>query len=269
MIGDYRVIDLHVHSHLSGCADDAPGYSAEAILRHASALGTDAVAFADHILDPAAALPTEVFEYLDERPGFERVEQLRGELAALELQGLPRVAVGCEVDVFADGAFSIAAALRARLDHAAFSANHPPVPPLPAPEGDNPEDVARYVMKKSRSAIRSGMATSLAHPFLPMGFPRAQEVYACYLPMGAEGLFEEARDAGIALGFSRHLVSSSQLVRHDDVRELYSAAARVGVKLAFETDSHSLWHMSCILPLVELARRFGLTPDRFISALPA
>jgi histidinol phosphatase-like PHP family hydrolase len=269
MIDGYRVIDLHVHSNLSGCADDAPGYTPEVILRRAGQLGIDGVGFADHVLDPAAPLPPEVFAELAPRPGLERIARLRAELAALEAPGLPPFAVGAEVDVFLDGAPAISAAARPLLDHAPFSANHPPLAAEQISEDLSPEDVARNIMKKTRAALRSGMATSLAHPLLPMARSAPQEVFACYRPLGVDGLFEEARDAGVALGFSRHLVTNQQLFRTSDAEALYADAVRVGVKLAFETDSHLLWQQACIVPLVALARRFGLGPECFLTDLPA
>ncbi len=269
MIDGYRVIDLHVHSHLSGCADDEADYATEAILRRAAQLGVDAIGFADHVLDPDAQLPPEIFAELEGRPGLERTEALRAELAALEGTGLPAVAVGAEVDLFYEGRPSISPAARPRLDHAPFSANHPPLPPEAFPDELSPEDTARYLMKRTRAAIRSGMATSLAHPLLAMGLSRPDEVYACYVALGVEGLFEEARDADVALGFSRHLITNQHLFRTADAEALYRTAARVGVRLAFETDSHLMWQLACIVPLVALARRFGLAPEGFVQELPA
>jgi len=269
MISGFRVIDLHVHSHLSGCADDEEHYSTASILRAAAALGVDGVGFADHVLEPQPGLPAELLDYLGGRPGLERVAALREELADIDLRSLPPVAVGAEVDVYGRGLSAITPVGRASLDHAAFSANHPQAPGTPAPDSESPEDIARHIMKRTREAVRSGLATSLAHPLIPMDRPASQEVYACYLPLGVEHVFEEARDAGVALGFSRHLVTHAHFARPADAAEIYQAAARVGVKLAFETDSHALWHLACITPLVALAERMGLAPKHFISELPA
>jgi len=268
MIDGFRVIDLHVHSELSGCADGPPGYKAELVLRHAARLGVDGVAFTDHVLEPQAALPGELVEEMGGRPGLERQRKLRASLAGLDASGLPPFRVGAEVDVFAPGLFAVTPAGRRELDLAALAANHPQLAGTPAPESDEPEAVARHLLEKTRAAVRSGLATSLAHPLIPLGRPRAAEAYALYPGLGVEGLFEEARDAGILLGFSRHLVTGQHLARQRDAAALYALAAKVGLKLAFESDCHQLWHMSCIAAMVEFARKLGLAPGNFIAELP-
>jgi histidinol phosphatase-like PHP family hydrolase len=268
MIDGFRVIDLHVHSELSGCADKPPGYKAELVLRHAAKLGIDGLAFTDHVLEPQAALSAELIAELGGRPGLERQRKLRASLAGLDPSGLPSFRVGAEVDVFAPGLFAVTPEGRRELDLAAMSANHPQLAGTPAPESAEPEAVARHILEKTRLAVRSGLATSLAHPLIPMGRPRAAEAYALYPGLGVEELFEEARDAGVILGFSRHLLVSQHLARQKDAAALYALAVKVGVKLAFETDCHQLWHMSCIVAMIEFARKLGLAPGNFITDLP-
>ena len=268
MIDGYRVIDLHVHSELSGCADKAPGYTAELVLRHAARLGIDGVGFADHVLEPQPELPAALVEEIGGRPGLERTRKLRGILAGLDAPGLPPFRIGAEVDVFRPGLFAVPAAGRRELDFAAVSANHPQLASMPAPESDEPGALARHILEKTLSAVRSGLATSIAHPLIPLGRARAAEAYALLPALGAEGLFEEMRDRGVLLGFSRQLLTAQHLARQKDAAALYALAARVGVRLVFETDCHQFWHMSCIVPLVELARKLGLGPERFAGELP-
>lgn len=268
MIDGYRVIDLHVHSDLSGCADQPPGYTAERVLRRAAELGIDGVAFTDHVLDPQPELPAALIAEMGGRPGLERPRALRARLAAMDPAGLPPFRVGAEVDVFRPGLFAVSAAGRRDLDLAILSANHPPLGSMPAPESAEPEAVARHILEKTLSAVRSGLATSIAHPLIALGQPRAAEAYACYSRIGVAGLFEEMRDRGVLLGFSRHLVEAQDQARPEDAARLYALAVRVGVRLAFETDSHRLSHLSGIASLVERARTFGLGPRLFIAELP-
>jgi len=268
VIDGFRILDGHVHSHLSGCADDPPGYTPEIVLRHAARLGIDGVGFCDHIFQLHAALPAELVAAMAGRGGLERVRALRDCLSRIDPAGLPTVSVGAEVEAWGDGLIPLTAGGRAELDRAVFSANHDEPAGVPRPASDRPEDVARHILRNTREAIESGMASSIGHPLLGLNWPRPREVYALYPKLGLDGLFEQARDAGVAFGFSRHLLSE-HLAHHRDVRAVYRTAVRVGVKLAFETDCHRLWHMSCIVALVELARYVGLEPGDFIDEFPA
>lgn len=268
MIAGFRVIDLHVHSELSGCADKPPGYTAELVLRHAAALGVDGLAFTDHVLEPQRRLPARLVAALGGRPGLERVRSLRARLAAMDTAGLPSFAIGAEVDVFAPGLFAITPAHSSELDLAVMAANHAPLDCMPAPAADDPAAIARHLLDNAVAAVQSGFATSLAHPFVPFGWARGAAAFALLPEADVAGLFEEMRDRHVLLGFSRHLIGSQHLVPHKHAARLYSLAATIGVGLAFETDCHQLWHMSCIVPLVELAIKFGLAPAHFISELP-
>ena len=270
MIDGFCVIDLHVHSELSGCADKPPLYTAERVLRHAARLGIDGVGFSDHVLEPQAALPRELTDELEGRPGLERPAQLRKILAGTNALELPPFIIGAEVDAFGGGLFAITPEGRRSLDFVAMSANHPTRAGMSGPGSADADAVARHTMDVTREAVRSGLATSLAHPLIPLHSPEiGAAAYARYVHLGLEGLLEDIRDAGIIFGFSRHLVTHSHLFRPRDVQTVYQLAARVGVSLAFETDCHQLWHMSCIVPLVELARKISLSPAHFITALPA
>lgn len=268
MIDGFRVIDLHVHSELSGCADHSPEYNARSLLCHARSLGIDGVAFADHILEPRPELPKVLVDAMGGRPGLERTRKLREIMAGLDLSGLPPFRVGAEVDAFAPGLFAVSPAGRKELDAAVFSANHPDQPGGSAPAAPAPEDVARHILERTASAVRSGLATSIAHPLVPLGRDKAVEIYALYPRLGLEGLFEEARDRNVIFGFSRHLIVNQNMAKQKDAAVIYALAAKVGVRLAFETDCHQLWHMSCIVPLVHFAQKLGLKPDNFISELP-
>jgi histidinol phosphatase-like PHP family hydrolase len=268
MISDYRVIDMHVHSHLSGCADSEPEYATIKILEHAAALGVDGIGFADHIFDPDCEVPDEVRAEYAERPGFERTVALREELEGLELPASLSVAVGAEIDVWAPGVFALAPGNRKLLDFAGLSANHPPLMLEYEPPSNEPGAIAEFLLAKARFAVESGAASVLGHPLLAMGFDRPAEVYSALQELELESLFESARDATVAIGFSRHLLADGQLARSDDVQSLYSRAARVGAHLAFETDSHSLEQLSCIVALVQLAQDIDLTPENFLAELP-
>ncbi|HOX05375.1 MAG TPA: hypothetical protein PK280_03155 [Planctomycetota bacterium] len=270
MIDGFRIIDLHVHSELSGCADKSPGYRAGEVLRHAAGLGIDGVGFTDHILEPQPGLSAELVAEMGGRPGLERTRKLRALLAGLDPAGLPPFRVGAEVDVFRPGLFAVSAAGRRELDFAAFSANHPGLACMPGPGSDEPGAVARHILDQTLSAVRSGLATSLAHPLIPMGRPQPADVHAVLAGDGggAAGLFEEMRDRGVLLGFPRQLLTAGHLAPQKSAAALYALAARVGTRLVFETDCHAFWHMSCIVPLVEYARRLGLGPQNFISELP-
>jgi histidinol phosphatase-like PHP family hydrolase len=226
------------------------------------------VAFTDHVLERQPELSAALIEEMGGRPGLERQRRLRASLAGLDVSGLPPLRVGAEVDAFRPGLYAVSAAGRRELDLAALSANHPQLESTPAPESDEPRAVARHILENTLAAVRSGLATSVAHPLIPMGRPHAAEVYALYPELGVEGLFEEMRDRGVLLGFCRQLLTSQHLAKQKDVAVLYTLAAEVGVRLAFETDCHQLWHMACIVPLVEFARRLGLGPGNFISELP-
>jgi histidinol phosphatase-like PHP family hydrolase len=216
------------------------------------------------MLERHQLVPQELIDYLHPRGGLEQAEKLREQLSGIDTQGMPKTSIGAEIDVYKEF-IALTPEGRIQLDHTVMSANHPVPPMLECPAGDDTGEYAKFIMEKTMRAVTCGFATSIGHPFLALGHPAPVEVYRLYPDMDIQGLFEEARDRNVAFGFSRHLLTSRDILDLGTAEHIYTLAARVGVKLAFETDSHRHWHLACIHPLVALARLFSLKPEHFLD----
>ena len=156
--------DLHCHTYLSACCSDESQIP-KTLLALAEEMGLHTVGFCDHLWANPDLEPSPWYRPQDEG----QVARLREQLA--EVASSVRVLVGCEAETVAPGKFGITPAFAAGLDFVLLACSHNHMRDLvEQPKTDKPRDIADHLIGLFRSAVASGLATAIPHPFLPLGF---------------------------------------------------------------------------------------------------
>jgi histidinol phosphatase-like PHP family hydrolase len=251
--------DLHVHTYLSACCRDKEGMTVTNVLAAAEASGLRTVGFSDHLWMNAAVPPSSWYRPQDAT----QIRRLRNDLAALGPSPV-RVSVGCEADMRAPGQFSITPEFAAGLDHVLLACSHFHMKDfIEQPADTSPRAVAEHLVAFFVSGVRSGLATSIAHPFLPIGDTARLDAILGSLSdaelTDALGVAAERRVAlEITVGFLPKAGPEPTFSLETPLR-LLTLAKTAGCRFTFGTDAHdlpSLDHLAGLQPLVD---RLGLT----------
>ncbi|MBU0512853.1 MAG: hypothetical protein KJ638_14285 [Chloroflexi bacterium] len=157
--------DIHLHTYLSSCCSDKEHHRPGAIITLAEEMGLNTIGFSDHIWANPDLEPNDWYRPQDES----QISRLRSNLAAVSTD--IRVLIGCEADTAAPGKFSITPEFAQGLDYVLLACNHFHLKDVvQQPESDSAYDIARHILAFFISGVRSGLATSIAHPFVPYGY---------------------------------------------------------------------------------------------------
>lgn len=234
--------DLHIHTHLSACCGDKEGMRAGNIIASATARGLDTVGFSDHLWANPAITPSEWYQPQDEQ----QVVRLRHELLELPEEPLIRVLVGCEADMRAPGEFGITPELAASLDFVLLACSHFHMRSfVEQPPERTPEALARHLLRFFRSGVNSGLATSIAHPFMPLGdFDKLDAIHTALDEHELSDALSEAAANGVALEITlvflpRAGADGKPLFSLETPQRLISLAKAAGCKFTFGSDGSS------------------------------
>ena len=98
-----------------------------------------------------------------------QITRLRQDLKSISSS--VRVLVGCEADTIAPGKFSITQEFANSLDYVGLSCSHFHIKGLvQQPKDDRPRSIGEHLMTFFISAVKSGLATIIVHPFKPYGY---------------------------------------------------------------------------------------------------
>jgi len=250
--------DLHVHTYLSSCCRDKERMTVANILSAAAARGLRTVGFSDHIWTNASVPPSAWYRPQDAT----QIRRLRNDLAALSPSTV-RVSVGCEADMRAPGQFSITPDFAACLDHVLLSCSHFHMKGfVEQPADTSPRAVAEHLVAFFVSGVRSGLATSIAHPFLPIGDTARLDAILGSLSdaelTDALGVAAENRVAlEITINFLPKPGPEPTFSLETPVR-LLTLAKAAGCRFTFGTDAHDLQTLDRLPELQPLVARLGL-----------
>lgn len=156
--------DLHVHTYLSACCGDKRNHLPENILATARTIGLKTIGFADHIWANPHIKPSPWYRPQNE----EQISLLREDLAEVDTD--LRVLVGCEAETIAPGRFGISPAFAEQLDFVLLACSHFHMKGFVQQPADNsPRALAEHMITLFLSAVQSGLATAIPHPFMPLG----------------------------------------------------------------------------------------------------
>ena len=232
--------DLHVHTSLSACCSDAESTPAK-IIERAAENGLKLIGFADHMWDPTRPGASDWYRPQD----LAHVQRTR-ELIPEDTRGV-RVLVGCESEYCGDGKVGISPEAAAELDFVLLPMSHLHMKGFVEPPGtDTPQDVAELMVRRFREVVGLGLATGLAHPFLPCGHTEEVDaIIACITDSQFHECFGLAADAGVSIEITIGFFPGCRGVTlegfHDETfLRVLSLAKGAGCRFHFASDAHRL-----------------------------
>ncbi len=249
--------DLHVHTYLSSCCQEKETQRPDAILAKAAALGRRMIGFADHVWTNPNVNPSAWYKPQDARQIDRLREDLRGVTSPV------RVLVGCEADTIAPGKFSITREFADTLDFVLLACSHFHMSEfVQQPRDRTPRALGEHMLAFFISAVESGLATSIAHPFRPIG---SDAIYAQAMDSLSDAELLEAlgraAQRGVALeittGFLPPVKDPAWTL--DTPRRLIALARAAGCRFTLGSDAHSLSAMERLDALEPLLTSLNLT----------
>lgn len=256
--------DLHVHTYLSACCGDKENQRPARILEEARRLGRRTVGFADHLWMNPDEAASDWYRPQDQR----QITRLRQDVQAVATP--LRVLVGCEADTVAPGRFSITRAFAETLDFVGLSCSHFHMKGFVAqPADDTPRALGVHMLAFFRSAVASGLATTIVHPFKPIGCDTRYDQAVASLSDGefcdAFGLAAERR---VALEITPSFLpptagpAAGAWSLETPLRFL-SLARAAGCRFTLGSDAHSLPGLERLDALQPLCQSLSLTTADF------
>ena len=255
--------DLHVHTYLSDCCHDKANHTPARILEAAAGMGLRTVGFTDHLWANSDLEPSDWYRPQDEGQIF----RLQEDLGSISTN--VRVLIGCEAETIAPGKFGITPEFAEELDFVLLACSHFHMTGfVQQPESHEPHDVARHTMKFFVSAVESGVATAIPHPFMPMGFQdRFDEVVAEIPDAEFTDAFGIAAEKGVGIEITTSFLppeprNGRPPTWHIETPiRLLELARRAGCKFFFATDAHDLAMLKGLRKLGLFAEALGLTEE--------
>jgi histidinol phosphatase-like PHP family hydrolase len=253
--------DVHVHTFLSACSSD-PLAEPKAILKQAEECGIELIGFADHLWDPAC--PGAMAWYVPQNPA--HVAQIREQMP--EETGV-RVLFGAESEYCGGGKVGISQATVDTLDFVLLPMSHFHMRGFVfPPELEDPAGIGALMVARFQELIGLGLATGVAHPFLPCGHTeKTDDILASISDAQFRQCFEAAAQAGVSIeittGFFPSLRGKGPQPgwQDDAFMRLLALARDCGCPFHFASDSHSLAGIGSVLGLTPFVDELGLTED--------
>ncbi|MGA2503176.1 MAG: hypothetical protein ABSG01_03700 [Anaerolineales bacterium] len=240
----------------------------------AEEMGIYTIGFSDHLWQNPDITPSDWYRPQDEQ----RIVQLRHELS-LAPSNL-RVLVGCEADTISPGQFSITRDFAQSLDFTLLSCNHFHLKDLvQQPPSHNPKEIAAHMMSFFLSGVRSGIATVIAHPFVPYGY--INQFDAIMSELSDTELFDafcEARELGVGIEITAAYLPSrllSRVIEENPSLEnsvpstetpirLLSLAKQAGCKFSFGSDAHGPADQKELPQIIDLVKSVDVSRDDLV-----
>jgi histidinol phosphatase-like PHP family hydrolase len=259
--------DIHVHTVLSSCSHD-PQATPREYIRRAAELGLKTIGFADHLWHSAIPGASKWYAPQD----MSHLLQIRAMLPD-EPQGV-RVLIGCESEYCGNGKVGISREAAEQLDFVLLPMSHFHMAGFVRPETvSQPSDVARLLVRRFIEVVELGIATGIAHPFLPLGFSEnTDEIIAEISDSEFADCFGRAAEAGVSIeiqpGFFPQALGREKPGLHDETyMRVFSLAKQAGCYFHFGSDAHSLERLDSVLALSECVRVLGIEDGDILPCL--
>ena len=258
--------DLHIHTYLSACCADKARQTPSNILRQTAGMGLETIGFADQVWVNPELAPSRWYRPQDAG----QIEKLRNDLAATETP--LRVLVGCEAETIAPGRFGITSAFAESVDYVLLACSHFHMTNfVEQPISRTPRAVAEHLLRFFRSAVQSGLADIIPHPFYPCGFLDLYDAAIAAIP-DAEFLeaFGLAAECGVAVEITTAFFPPSQgcfpgrpeFSLNTPMRAL-QLAKQAGCRFSLGSDAHRPDEMNSLPRLKCFLDSLSLTPKDF------
>lgn len=227
--------DIHVHTFLSGCgkADAIP----EDYIKKAKEQGIKVLGFSDHLWDKDVEGASPWYRPQD----MEHLLKIK-ELIPKEHDGV-KILIGCETEYCGNGKVGITKEHADQLDYVLVPVTHFHMKDFVRPAHIiESKDMAKLMTDRFHEAVQLGIATGIAHPFVPGGFTDRIDEILSYV---SNDDFEEC--FGLAAEHKVSIEIQTQMHTRDDTKEymdiycrMFEIAVKAGCKIHFGSDSHSI-----------------------------
>lgn len=238
--------DLHIHTYHSPCGkgEMTPAHIASVAIKG----GVERIAITDHF-----------YTFTDRRI----FRKIRADLARLELDGKPKVYVGCEVEVMAPGRTAGDASLADELDFVMAGTTHFQNTGITdLPKTDDEQEIGRYYLEMFEYAVSLPWVDVIAHPFYVVPSVCSLRVLK-YIPQDRLiTALIQARENNVAMEISRRALG--QL---DFSIPFYRLCKEIGLKFTVGSDAHSLdmvgnvWDVEPIITELDLREEDFWMPE--------
>ena len=177
-----------------------------------------------------------------------------------------RVLVGCESETIAPGKFGITREMAEQLDFVLLPCNHLHMLDfVEQPASGRPRDVAEHLLRLFRSAVESGLATAIPHPFTAPGFmDRFDALVASVSDAEFLDVCGLAAERGVALEITRGFVPPAPGPDRpswslETPLRFLRLARQAGCKFTFGSDAHCFADVGSVADIRPIVDALDLT----------
>jgi histidinol phosphatase-like PHP family hydrolase len=236
------------------------------IVAEAARLGLTTIGFSDHIWTNEAVPASDWYKLQNAT----HIAKLRREIEESGAAPL-RISVGCEADMRAPGEFSITPDFAATLDHVLLACSHFHMRGfVEQPADTTPRAIGEHLIKFFISGVSSGLPTSIAHPFFPLGsIDRLDAIIASIPDSELSDTLSHAAAHNVALEITTCFIPGSNeqgnpVFSLDTPLRLLSLAKQAGCKFTFGSDAHSLSRLHVLSQLEFYIQALALDYDDMV-----
>lgn len=252
--------DAHVHTTLSACCSDPLATPANILARAAEA-GLKTIGFADHLWDSAVPGASDWYRPQD----LAHVLQIRRQIPT-DTHGV-RVLVGCETEYCGGGKVGISPEAARQLDFVLIPFSHTHMKGFVVPESMTVDDLPRLLVQRFREVLDLGIATGIAHPFMPLAFMEHLDAIMAQVPDGElEDCFGRAAERHISIEIQPGMFpgpgGGQKGGLHDETfLRVMGVALRCGCLFHFASDAHDLAGIGGVTKLEPYVQMLGITAE--------
>lgn len=251
---------IHIHTLLSDCCNDPDSTPANIIARAAEA-GLKTIGFANHLWDSAVDGASDWYAPQD----VARISQIRQQIPG-DTGGV-RVLFGCESEYLGGGVAGITPETAEALDFVLLPVTHFHMAGYVAPANMNASQVAKLMVSRFSEALELGLATGIAHPFLPFGYrEQSDEIIALISDAQFADCLGRAAELGISFEITTGFLPSSGSDesggrRYQAYMRVLTLAREAGCVFHFASDAHKLAGVGTVAALAKLVEQSGITSE--------
>ena len=230
--------DLHIHSHLSSCANETA--TVKHYINKASELGLATIGFTDHMWDSAIEGANGWYK----KQNFEHILTLKEKIAKEDNQGL-QILFGCETEYdYAHKGIAISEEVARQLDFLIVPNSHTHIT-MPKEFYTPYQKHADFMLEAFFDIMNSKVVeyiTAIAHPFFAVGCPYDnRELFGLISDAQFEDCFKLAKANDVALEINLACFRNRSLAAlySDPSLRMYRIAKDIGCKFTIGSDSHS------------------------------
>ncbi len=258
--------DIHIHTYLSSCSDD-PETVPSKIISKAQEEGLAVVGFADHMWDSSIPGASEWYQTQD----LDHVLQIREQLPE-DTQGV-EVLIGCESEYCGDGLAGISKKAAEQLDFVLLPMSHFHMTGFVVQKWQvsTHKKVADLLVRRFQEVIELGLATGIAHPFLPLGFKdHIDTIIGQISDTAFEDCFGRAAARSVSIeiqpAFFPELMGAGHNSHHSETYlRMFSIAKDMGCCFHVGSDAHTLAGIGRTRLLMPYLEQLGIENEDLIS----